>query len=112
MIAVGDVSRQFREWDKLTRSPCLRKDAMQVAFEEGAGVLEVFFGVGFGGGDAVKGFVEDADDALLFVKRRIFDNKITERRVTKILHRRSRRSSLKLFAIVSRTNEVRQKSRV
>jgi len=31
-----------------------------VAFEEGAGVLEVLFGVGFGGGDAVKGFVEDA----------------------------------------------------
>ena len=39
---------------------------MQVAFEEGAGVLEVLFGVGFGLGDCVEGFVEDADDALLF----------------------------------------------
>ena len=43
---------------------------MEVAFEEGAGVLEVLFGVGFGGGDAVKRFVEDADDALLFGNRR------------------------------------------
>ncbi|MGB2624701.1 MAG: hypothetical protein WA857_13330 [Candidatus Acidiferrum sp.] len=39
-----------------------------MASEERAGVLEVFFGVGFGGGDAVKRFVEDADDALLFEK--------------------------------------------
>ena len=30
------------------------------------GVLEVLFGVGFGGGDAVKRFVEDADDSPLF----------------------------------------------
>jgi hypothetical protein len=42
---------------------------VQVAFEEGAGVLEVLFGVGFGGGDAVKRFVEDAGDALLFRER-------------------------------------------
>ena len=39
---------------------------MEVAFEEGAGVLEVLFGVGFGGGDALKRFVEEADDPLLF----------------------------------------------
>ena len=37
-----------------------------MAFEEGAGVLEVLFGVGFGGGDTLKRFVEDADDPLLF----------------------------------------------
>ncbi len=36
-----------------------------MAFKEGTGVEEVLFGVGLGGGDAVKGFVEDADDALL-----------------------------------------------
>ena len=41
-----------------------------MAFEQGAGVLEVLFGVGFGGGDAVKRFVEDADDPLLFGERR------------------------------------------
>ncbi len=40
-----------------------------MAFEEGAGVLEVFFGVGFGSGDARKHFVEDADDPLLFGER-------------------------------------------
>ena len=40
-----------------------------MAFEEGAGVLEVLFGVGFGGGDALKRFVENADDPLLFGKR-------------------------------------------
>ncbi len=30
----------------------LGEDGLEVAFEEGAGVLEVLFGVGFGGGDA------------------------------------------------------------
>jgi len=38
---------------------------LEVAFEEGAGVLEVLFGVGFGGGDALKRFVKDADDPRL-----------------------------------------------
>ena len=47
----------------------LGEDGLEVAFEEGAGVLEVLFGVGFGGGDAVKRFVEDADDPLLFGER-------------------------------------------
>ena len=41
-----------------------------MAIEEGAGVLEVLFGVGFGGGDTVKRFVEDADDPPLFGERR------------------------------------------
>ncbi len=40
-----------------------------MAFKQGAGVLEVLFGVGFGGGDAVKRFVEDGDDAVLFGER-------------------------------------------
>ena len=51
-------------------SPALGEDGLEVAFKEGAGVLEVLFGVGFGGGDAVKRFVEDADDPLLFGERR------------------------------------------
>ncbi len=46
------------------------EDGLQVAFEQSAGVLEILFGVGFGGRDAVEGFVEDADDALLFRERR------------------------------------------
>ncbi len=47
----------------------LRENRLQVAFKQGAGVLEVLFGVGFGGGDTVKGFVEEGDDAVLFGKR-------------------------------------------
>jgi len=43
----------------------LGEDGLKVAFEEGAGVLEVLFGVGFGGGDALRRFVEDADDPPL-----------------------------------------------
>ena len=39
---------------------------LQVAFEQGAGILQVLFGVGAGDSDAVKRIVEDADDALLF----------------------------------------------
>jgi hypothetical protein len=38
-----------------------------MALENGAGVLEVLFSVGFGGGDALKRFVEDANDPLLFL---------------------------------------------
>ena len=40
-----------------------------MAGEEGAGVLEVLFGVGFGGGEALKRFVQQADDPLLFGQR-------------------------------------------
>lgn len=47
-----------------------RENRLQVAFKQGASVLEVLFGVGSGGGDAVEGFVEDGDDALLLGKRR------------------------------------------
>ena len=42
-----------------------------MAFEQGAGVLQVLFGVGFGGGDAGKRLVENTDDALLFGERRV-----------------------------------------
>ena len=33
------------------------ENGLQVDFKQGAGVLEVLFGVGFGGTDAVKRFV-------------------------------------------------------
>ena len=46
---------------------------IQRAFEEGAGVLEVLVGAGFGGGDTLKRFVEDADDPMLFWERRVTD---------------------------------------
>ena len=42
------------------------KDGLQVALEQRTGIWAVLFGVGFGGGDAVKRFVEDADDPPLF----------------------------------------------
>lgn len=44
----------------------LRENFIQVAFKEFAGVLEVLFGVGFGLGNGVKGFVEYAHDPPLF----------------------------------------------
>ena len=40
-----------------------------MTIEQRAGVLEVLFGVGFGGGEARKRFVEQADDPLLFGER-------------------------------------------
>jgi len=45
--------------------PPLGEDGLEAALEEGAGVLEVLFGVGFGGGETRKRFVEDTDDAVL-----------------------------------------------
>ena len=44
----------------------LGEDGLEVAFEEGTGVLEVLFSVGLSGGDPLKRFVEQADDPLLF----------------------------------------------
>ena len=38
------------------RLAALGEDGLQVAFKQGAGVLEILFGVGFGGGDAFKRF--------------------------------------------------------
>ena len=47
----------------------LGEDGLEVAFEEGASVLQVLFGVGLRGRDVVKRFVEDADDPPLFRER-------------------------------------------
>jgi hypothetical protein len=44
---------------------------LEVAFEEGAGIFEVLFGVGFGSDDTLKRFIEEADDPLLFGERGI-----------------------------------------
>jgi hypothetical protein len=43
------------------------KHFVEVTLKKLAGVLEVLFGVGFGGGDVGKGFVEEGDDAALFL---------------------------------------------
>ena len=37
-----------------------------MTLKDRAGVLEILFGVGFGGGEAHKGFVEQSDNSLLF----------------------------------------------
>ena len=66
MIAVCDL---VSEVGKRCERTALGEDGLEVAFEEGAGVLEVLFGVGFGGGEALKRFVQQADDPLLFGQR-------------------------------------------
>jgi hypothetical protein len=63
---LGDLAKSFL-YPPLT---ALGEDGLEVAFEEGAGVLEVLFGVGFGSGNDLERFVEQADDTLLFVERR------------------------------------------
>ena len=67
----NDAVSKFRKVASLLHPPlaALGEDGLEVAFEEGAGVLEVLFGVGFGGGEARKRFVEQADDPLLFGQR-------------------------------------------
>jgi len=40
-----------------------------VAFEQGAGVLQVIFGVGLGCGDVIKRCIEGGNDALLLRDR-------------------------------------------
>ena len=45
------------------------EDSSEIPSEDVVGVLEILFGVGFGGGYALKRFVEDADDPLLFGER-------------------------------------------
>src|SRR3546814_79626 len=49
-----------------------------MAFKKRAGVLEVLFGVGLGGGDAGKRFVQHADDPLLFGQWRNGQRKFVE----------------------------------
>ena len=74
MLILGDVESTLKHHlitDGAAFAPLtpLTKHRIQMAFKEGTGVEEVLFGVGLGGGDAVKGFVEDGDDALLFGER-------------------------------------------
>ena len=66
MCAVCDFVADITQLRLYPPLAALGKDGLEVTFEEGAGVLEILFGVGLCGGDAVKRFVEDADDPLLF----------------------------------------------
>ncbi len=61
---------EFRKWLLHPALSAMVENGLEVAFEEGAGVLEVLFGVGFGGSDALKRLVQDANDPPLFGKRR------------------------------------------
>ncbi len=61
------------------------------------GVLEVLIGIGFGGGDAGKRLVEDADDPLLFGEGWERDLKISNLRQRKILLRDAAFELLDLF---------------
>jgi len=45
--------------------PPLTEDGLKMTLKERTGVLEVPFGVGFGGGEARKRFIEQGDDSLL-----------------------------------------------
>lgn len=44
---------------------CFGASGFNLALKQRTSVLEVLFSVGFGGGDAVKRFIEDGDDAML-----------------------------------------------
>ena len=68
-MSLEQVKNGYRPPSTAAFASSLCLQVVEVAFEEGAGVLEVLFGVGFGGGDARKRFVEDADDPPLFGKR-------------------------------------------
>jgi len=49
--------------------PSLTEHGLKMALKERAGVLDVPLGVGFGGGEARKRFVEQGDDSLLLGER-------------------------------------------
>jgi len=69
MRAVGDLLAYILQMLLHPPRPALGENGFEVAFEEGAGVLEVLFGVGFCGGEALKRFVQQANDPLLFDQR-------------------------------------------
>src|ERR1035437_1715697 len=84
----------------------LRENGLQVAFKQGAGVLEVLFGVGFGGGDAVEGFVEEGDDAVLFGEWRNGKRHTTRKLNVQIPDCRPRRQPIELVKNYRRAQQV------
>ena len=67
VIAIRDVCSQLTQGDYFAVYLCVGHNRVEMALKKLAGVLEVLFGVGFGGGDVGKCFVEEGDDAVLFV---------------------------------------------
>ena len=64
--------RDFSDFSQLLLHPpfaFLGEDGVEVAVEQGAGVLEVGFGVGYGGGDPRERGVEEGHNPLLFGER-------------------------------------------
>eukprot|EP01030_Chromulinospumella_sphaerica_P002687 gene2688-2629_t len=79
VIAIGDVSGQFTQSDYFAILLSVDNDGVEMTVEKLAGVLEILFGVGFGGGDVGKGFVEEADDAaLLCHAARVFNSDLRD----------------------------------
>jgi hypothetical protein len=64
---------EFREWLLDPPITAVGEDRLEMTCEDSAGVLDVPFGIGPGGGDALKRFVENADDPQLFGKWRRWD---------------------------------------
>jgi hypothetical protein len=62
---------------------------VEVAFEEGAGVLAVWFGMGFGGGDAGERFVQNLHDPALVRERRQRKLETTKRFAGEMLNPRT-----------------------
>ena len=66
-------SSNFTDWQNGPPLSALGEDGIQVALEDGGGVLEVLFGVGFGGGDTLERLVQNADNPPLFSERGVSD---------------------------------------
>ncbi len=62
----GEKVNFCSEFRRFPPFAALKENFIQVAFKEFTGVQEVLFGVGFGLGNGVKGFVENAHDPPLF----------------------------------------------
>jgi hypothetical protein len=85
---------------------------LEVVFEEGAGVLEVLFGVGFGGGDALERVVEDADDLPLLWEGRPRELKILDLPATDMRNAKARLDPENMMGEGFGTNEIEQESTV
>jgi hypothetical protein len=69
VVTVSNFRCQVCQLDQFTIPPSICEYRLQMAFKQIPCVLNILFGVGFGDSDAVKRFVEDGDDALLFEER-------------------------------------------
>ena len=68
MFAIDDKFTQLRKFHCVLLPPLtpLTEHRLKMTLKERASVLEVSFGVGSGGGETRKRFVEQGDDSLLF----------------------------------------------